>query len=879
MAFAARRAAGVLVLAHDCQLPRKGEYEMSTVLGRQELGLAVVALLAAFVPPAHAAGDADAISDEALQQIQRLEEEKAARTPEQMKLDSQLLYACEEARKGIAAYAAPEMRSDASVDEAGGVLVDIDAVVSPELLAYIENLGGQVVSSVPTFNAIRAQVPVGSLELIAGQSDVRFIEPAAQATTNLGSVTTEGDTTHQAAAARTAFSINGTGVNVGVLSDSVDFLAGSQASGDLGAVTVLAGQSGINICGPMGNAACTGEGTAMLEIVADLAPAAPLFFATGFSGVANMAANILALQAAGCNVIVDDVTYFNESPFQDGPIAQAVNAVSAAGVLYFSSARNSGNLNDATSGTWEGDFVDGGAVAAPIPGAGRLHSFGPATFNTVTGTGPGGNLLRVDLFWSDPLGASANDYDLFILNATGTTVLRSSTNPQTGTQNPYESNATLNVGERIVIVRVAGAGRFLHLDIGRGILTTQTAGSVRGHNAAGAANAFSVAATSVANSFPNAFTGGATNPVETFSSDGPRRIFFNPNGTAITPGNFSSTGGMVLQKPDITAADNNMTSVPGFNPFGGTSAAAPHAAAIAALLIDSTPGATPNQIRTALTSTALDIEAPGVDRDSGAGIVMAPQAIRALNPLDHFQCYALKPGHFDSVTATVVDQFGSSVEGVRAPNRLCAPADKDGSGIGDPTDHLTAYELKPPRDPRFQKRTNQTVVNQFGTQQFDVLRPSWLMVPSGKDGVAQTPPLDHFQCYVIKPSNGAPKFVPRTVTVSSQIETVTLEVVRPFRLCAPADMNGEDPTAPSAADHLLCYKTRSNHFGDEKHTIQNQFGQRTVQLISRNELCVPSLKNPGSTTATVSTSTTSSSSTSTTSTTTTTSSTTTSTTA
>jgi hypothetical protein len=92
----------------------------------------------------------------------------------------------------------------------------------------------------------------------------------------------------------------------------------------------------------------------------------------------------------------------------------------------------------------------------------------------------------------------------------------------------------------------------------------------------------------------------------------------------------------------------------------------------------------------------------------------------------------------------------------------------------------TAYELKPPRNPRFQKRTDQTVVNQFGTHQLDVLRPSWLLVPSSKDGVPQTP-LDHFQCYVIKESHGAPRFTPRTVTVSSQIETVTLQVERPFR--------------------------------------------------------------------------------------------------
>jgi len=234
-------------------------------------------------------------------------------------------------------------------------------------------------------------------------------------------------------------------------------------------------------------------------------------------------------------------------------------------------------------------------------------------------------------------------------------------------------------------------------------------------------------------------------------------------------------------------------------------------------------------------------------------------------PLDHFACYAIKPRHFGSTTVTVVDRFGTLSEHLRAPNRLCVPADKNGEGIGDPTDHLVGYSQKAPRNPRFQKRTDQTVVNQFGTHQLDVLRPSWLLVPSSKDGVPQTPPLDHFQCYVIRNSKGAPKFVPRTVTVSSQIETVTLQVVRPFRLCVPADKNGEDPSAPSHPDELLCYKTQSGHFGDEKHTIDNQFGQRDVTIISRNELCVPSSANVVTTTTSSTTSTTAASTTSTTS--------------
>ena len=118
----------------------------------------------------------------------------------------------------------------------------------------------------------------------------------------------------------------------------------------------------------------------MLEIVHDLAPGAQLFFATAFGSINGFAQNIRNLRAAGCDIIIDDVFYFVETPFEDGQpaatntnggaVIQAVNDVTAAGAMYFSSAGNSGNLNDGTSGTWEGDFVDGGATAAPLPAGG-----------------------------------------------------------------------------------------------------------------------------------------------------------------------------------------------------------------------------------------------------------------------------------------------------------------------------------------------------------------------------------------------------------------------------------------------------------------------------------------------------------------------------
>ncbi len=227
------------------------------------------------------------------------------------------------------------------------------------------------------------------------------------------------------------------------------------------------------------------------------------------------------------------------------------------------------------------------------------------------------------------MGVSTNDYDLYVLDATGANVVSSSTTVQNGSQDPFEIVPPPNVGERVVVVKASGDPRFLHIDTIRGQLAIGTDGNITGHPCA--VNAFATAAVDVHTAYPNPFTGGAANPVEYFSTDGPRRVFYNADGTAITPGNFSSTGGFVRQKPDIAAADGVSTTLPAFsglNPFYGTSAAAPHAGAIAALLKSYNPNLTTRQIRGVLTGTALDIEAPGFDFNSGSGIVMALQAIQ-----------------------------------------------------------------------------------------------------------------------------------------------------------------------------------------------------------------------------------------------------------
>jgi len=154
-----------------------------------------------------------------------------------------------------------------------------------------------------------------------------------------------------------------------------------------------------------------------------------------------------------------------------------------------------------------------------------------------------------------------------------------------------------------VIVQNAGASdRFLHLNTHRGRLSIGTDGQTLGHSTAEAA--FGVAAVYVGTAGGGTFAGGAANPIETFSSDGPRRVFYDETGIPLTPGNVSSTGGIVRQKPDIAAADGVSTSTPGFGSFFGTSAAAPHAAAIAGLVLSANSGLATNDVRVALQTTA-----------------------------------------------------------------------------------------------------------------------------------------------------------------------------------------------------------------------------------------------------------------------------------
>ncbi|HEU0101318.1 MAG TPA: S8 family serine peptidase [Mycobacteriales bacterium] len=619
----------------------------------------VLGVVGGVVAPAVAAPDAG-LPGKARSQIEALAAAKLLRSAADRKLDSPLLTASQ-LRRGRALPAGVDVRATVPTDASGRTTVDIHGAVDDALLTRVRALGGTVRSTSYPAGVVRAELPIDAVEPLAAQPQVTRLRsfsataltgrvdasaraplPGRSATSKtersqvtplVGPVTSEGDTTHGVGEARARLGVSGIGVTVGVLSDGVDALATSIAAGELPPdVTVLPGAAGSG-----------DEGTAMLEIVHDLAPKARLLFATAFDGAASFADNIRALRAAGADVIVDDVLYLGESPFQDGPVAQAVIDVTRSGALYVSSAGNEGNVDDGTSGNYEGPFRSSGVGIGKY--AGTAHDFDPGAgvqaADPVTASSVDVPAL---LQWANPLGRATDDYDLYALDADGD-VVGFSNSTQDGDDDPFEGFLLPSGTDRLAVLKFSGADRYFQLSAlrgrfgGSGTLTPfATPGATRGHSAVPAA--LSVAAAPAAGALPfDLEPGDPANPTgpfpgvytaaqlsERFTSDGPRRVFFSPDGAPLE----GAGAGRMRAKPDVTAADGVRTSVAGFQPFFGTSAAAPHAAAMAALALSGRPGINPGRVRAALRSTALDIEQPGRDRDTGAGILQAGPLLAAV---------------------------------------------------------------------------------------------------------------------------------------------------------------------------------------------------------------------------------------------------------
>ena len=520
--------------------------------------------------------------------------------------------------------------------------VVVDAVASGDANALktdLESLGMQ--HAVAFGRIVSGELPVSVLASAARLATLQFAQPAT-ALLNVGSVTSQGDQAMRSNVARASFGVDGTGVKVGVLSDSFNCLGGAaadMASGDLSAVIVI---QEISSCS--GPSTGSDEGRAMLQIVHDVAPGSSLSFASAFNGTASFAANIQALAAGGAKVIVDDVISPNEPMFQDGIIAQAVNNVVATGVAYFSSAGNQARNSYQSIFQAGPVFAQGAIPGAPPFFGGIAHNFDPGggtdVFQRITL--PAGARVRMSFQWDSPAASvrpgapgSPNDLDVYVLNASASQVVGGSNFNNLG-NDPTEffsfTNTTGATADfNIMIVKFAGPNpgliKYVLFDFAGTIQEFATnSPTVFGHaNAVGAEAVGAVA-------YNQTPTFGVSPPqLELFSSSGGTPILFDTAGNRLTNAEIGS-------KPEIVAPDGGDTTFfgidtdgNGFPNFFGTSAAAPHAAGVAALLLQARPGSTPLQIYAALENSAIDMGSPGFDYDSGFGLVQADVAL-ALSP-------------------------------------------------------------------------------------------------------------------------------------------------------------------------------------------------------------------------------------------------------
>ena len=497
---------------------------------------------------------------------------------------------------------------------------DVNTLVQKLLLLGMENIStyGRMVSG---------RLPISSLAQVARTSSLKFARPAyAQA--RAGAVTSQGDVAMLSDVARIAHAVDGSGITVGTLSDSYDCLGGASAdvtSDDLPAgVVVLAEEIG---CGSGSD-----EGRAMMQIVHDVAPGANQAFHSAFNGEAAFASGIIDLVTlAGADIVNDDVIYFAEPMFQDGIIAQAVDTVNAMGVPYFSAAGNSSNKS------YEASFNSSG-VAGRLAGSIR-HDFdpGPGVDTLMEVTIPANTQVIFVLQWDDPFfsvsGGSGADTDMEMIlysskgqaqtggiasniGGDAVEVFAFQTNP--GPTRTYQLSIDHNAGP------APGKVKFVYF----GNMTinqfSSNSGTSYGHPIAAGGQAVGAARYTQTPAY------GVSPPLlEYFSSKGGVPILFDVTGNPVYE---------LRQKPDFVAPNGGDTTffgsdyeANGWPNFFGTSAAAPHAAGMAALLKQFDNTLTPNDVYNTMKLTAIDMGVAGVDYDNGYGLIQATLALQSLD--------------------------------------------------------------------------------------------------------------------------------------------------------------------------------------------------------------------------------------------------------
>jgi subtilisin family serine protease len=581
---------------------------------------------------------------------------------------------------------------------AGGGYVSISAY-GDDLPALREQLVSKGLENATLHaTAVTGRAPVAALRDMASTSGLKFLRPtfATARRKPRGLTVTQGDVSLRADRARRSFGVDGNGIRVGVLSDSYDCAPGAfqegapftRAADDIRNGDLPRDVRVLKDLDTAPNEDCSDEGRAMMQLIHDVAPGASQAFYTAFESQEDFAAGIRALAAAGAQVIVDDVIYYAEPMFEDGVIARAVDEVYHGGVAYFASAGNDARLS------YESRFRPSTVTGI----SGKRHDFarGEAEDTLQHATAGAGSATLLSVQWDEPSFSangqrgSASDLDVWFYDAAGEPFEICNDDPaQVVCQIPgidfnIEGDAVeipimVNFSDEDVEVQIGvelfeGAApnylKYVWFDLDFGLFSVDeydtASGTVYGH-----ANAAGAEAVGAAAWYQTQEWGSPLRPqcrpacLNSFSSAGGTPVLFGADGRRLRHPS-------VRIKPGVTGPDGGNTSfffvdlefeIPGttepdgFPNFFGTSASAPHVAAVAALMLEQRSRdlatrkrflgprkLTPDLIYWALRLTADDMKlrnfggdigpqrvdnAQGFDFDTGFGFVDAQRALRA----------------------------------------------------------------------------------------------------------------------------------------------------------------------------------------------------------------------------------------------------------
>jgi subtilisin family serine protease len=394
-------------------------------------------------------------------------------------------------------------------------------------------------------------------------------------------VISEGVETIRAPAYRDRRGVSGGGVSVGILDTGfkgINALVGTEVPEDtFGTEYVIEHVDDFE----------EEHGTACAEIIHDVAPGATLFLAS-FEDEVTWAAAVDELADLGVRIISHSVGFDNLfAPNGDHFFAQKVDEVTDRGVLFVTAAGN--EADKYYQGTWRdenaNDYLDymGGVEVMPI------FVSGGAT---------------VALRWNDRFGASNHDYDLFVvteefladpdLSPSNPAILAASADLQSGSEDPVERVSFAAEGVVYVLVKHDPASP---------LLTSQRFWI---WSSAGVDPEFATptGTLTLPGDARGAFTVGAVDfaslGLEGFSSRGPTaddRV-----------------------KPDVVGPDGVSTAAYG-TPFFGSSAATPHVAGAAALILSANPSMNVNALRRALEEAVDSLGRRGKSNEVGFGLI------------------------------------------------------------------------------------------------------------------------------------------------------------------------------------------------------------------------------------------------------------------